>query len=104
MRPWRKVLILLLVMVLLSGLAIMMYPYIQGAFVDYALEQDAKAFLDQNQKPTEPDETNPQEPRKIIRNRETAQGETTVLISRAPLEIHEQKSWVLAAHFKEGRF
>lgn len=61
MRPWRKVLILLLVMVLLSGLAIMMYPYIQGAFVDYALEQDAKAFLDRNQKPTEPDETNPQE-------------------------------------------
>lgn len=60
MKLWRKVLILLLIMILLSGLAIMMYPYIQGAFQDYSLEQDAQAFLDRNQSPTTPEETLPQ--------------------------------------------
>ena len=61
MKPWRKVLILLLIMILLSGLAIMMYPYVQGAFKDYSLERDAQAFLDRNQQPTTPEETNAQD-------------------------------------------
>lgn len=59
MSPWRKVLILVLLMLFLTGLAVMMYPYVQGVFVDYEIRQDAQAFIERIEQATDPDETRP---------------------------------------------
>lgn len=62
MRKWRKVLILLMLMVFISGLGIMLYPKLQGAMADRQMVQQAQAFLEQVNAPTKeshPTETEP---------------------------------------------
>ena len=67
--PWKSILIALMIMLFLSGLALMMYPYIHGAIVDREIALNAEEFLSWVEilpfiKPTDPDgtmETVPQE-------------------------------------------
>ena len=40
--PWKSILIALMIMLFLSGLALMMYPYIHGAIVDREIALNAE--------------------------------------------------------------
>lgn len=57
MGKWRKILILLMLIVFIAGLGILLYPYVQGAVTDFQMTQEAHAFL-QNA-PTLPEGTDP---------------------------------------------
>ena len=46
MQAWRKVLILLMLLVFIVGLGILLYPYLQGMAIDHRIENDAHAFLE----------------------------------------------------------
>ena len=60
MKVWRKVLILLMLMVFIAGLGILLYPYLQGAITDYRIVQEAHEFLEMVEtRPTQPEETTP---------------------------------------------
>ena len=60
MKVWRKVLILLMLMVFIAGLGILLYPYLQGAIADYRITQEAHEFLEMVEtRPTQPEETIP---------------------------------------------
>ena len=37
MKAWRKVVILLMLMVFIAGLGFLLYPYLQGAIADYRI-------------------------------------------------------------------
>lgn len=68
MRKWRKVLILLALIVFIAGLAVLLYPCFQGVMTDQRITQEAHEFLEwadtvptlplDNSKP-EPTETTP---------------------------------------------
>lgn len=53
-----------MVCVFLAGLLIFSYPYIQGAIVDWKMQQEAQSFIDrtEQQTVTEPEETDPTDP------------------------------------------
>lgn len=53
MRMWRKVLVLLMLMVFIAGLGVMLYPNLRGAVVDYEIRQEAVSFLEQVTEETE---------------------------------------------------
>ena len=60
--PWKAVLIILMIMLFLSGLGLMLYPYIHGAIVDREIALNAEEFLSWVKilpfiKPTDPDGT-----------------------------------------------
>ena len=60
--PWKSILIALMIMLFLSGLALMMYPYIHGAIVDREIALNAEEFLSWVEilpfvKPTDPNGT-----------------------------------------------
>ena len=60
MKMWRKVLILLTLMVFIAGLAVLLYPYLHGAITDQRIIQQAHEFLDMvATAPTVPEETTP---------------------------------------------
>ena len=60
MKVWRKVLILLMLMVFIAGLGFLLYPYLQGAIADYRITQEAHEFLEMVEtRPTQPEETIP---------------------------------------------
>ena len=73
MKIWRKVLILVMLMVFIAGLGLLLYPYLQGAIADYRITQKAHEFLEmvetqhtqpeetipEKAEPTEPEETEP---------------------------------------------
>ena len=60
MKAWRKVLILLMLMVFIAGLGILLYPKLQGAMVDFQMMQQAHEFLEMVEtRPTQPEETIP---------------------------------------------
>lgn len=55
-----KVVILLMLMVFISGLCFLLYPYLQGAIADYRITQEAHEFLEKvDNWPTKPEETIP---------------------------------------------
>lgn len=60
MKAWRKVVILLMLMVFIAGLGFLLYPYLQGAIADYRIMQEAHEFLEMvGTEPTKPEETIP---------------------------------------------
>ena len=60
MKVWRKVLLLLMLMVFIAGLGFLLYPYLQGAIADYMITQEAHEFLEMVEtRPTQPEETIP---------------------------------------------
>ena len=62
MKAWRKVVILLILMVFIAGLGFLLYPYLQGAIADYRIMQEAHEFLEMVETlPTKPEETIPEE-------------------------------------------
>ena len=62
MKAWRKVVILLMLMVFIAGLGFLLYPYLQGAIADYRITQEAHEFLEMVEtRPTKPEETIPEE-------------------------------------------
>ena len=61
MGKWRKVLILLMLLVFIAGLGILLYPYLQGMAIDHRIENDAHAFLEKvENRPVMPESTIPQ--------------------------------------------
>lgn len=79
MRMWRKIVILLMLMVLIAGLGIALYPHFNGWITDYYIRQEAEKFLsyvdtvptfststpepeDTEPVPTEPEPTQPPTP------------------------------------------
>lgn len=61
MKKWRKVLILVMLMVFIAGLGILLYPYLQGAIADYRITQKAHEFLEMVENhPAQPEETIPE--------------------------------------------
>lgn len=60
MGKWRKVLILLMLIVFIAGLGILLYPCVQGAVKDFQMTQEARAFLENV--PTSPEGTEPDIP------------------------------------------
>lgn len=61
MKIWRKVLILVMLMVFIAGLGLLLYPYLQGAIADYRITQKAHEFLEMVEtQPTQPEETIPE--------------------------------------------
>ncbi len=75
MKVWRKVLILLMLIVFIAGLGLILYPHLQGAAADHQITQEAHEFLEMvgtipthrkenipaitEPVPTEPEETEP---------------------------------------------
>lgn len=56
----RVIVIILMVLVFLTGIGVMLYPSIYGAFVDHQIQQTAGEFLDrQHTRPTRPDPSDP---------------------------------------------
>ncbi len=45
MRMWRKIVILLMLMVLIAGLGILLYPHLNGWITDYYIRLEAEKFL-----------------------------------------------------------
>lgn len=46
MKAWRKIVILLMLMVFIEGLSFLLYPYLQGAITDQRIMQEAHKFLE----------------------------------------------------------
>ena len=65
MKLWRKIVILIMLLVFAAGLGIMLYPSLQGAITDHRIIQEAHEFLEMLETiPTKPEaeETEPTEP------------------------------------------
>ena len=65
MKLWRKIVILIMLLVFAAGLGIMLYPSLQGAITDHRIIQEAHEFLEMLETiPTksEAEETEPTEP------------------------------------------
>ena len=61
MGAWRKVLILLMLLVFISGLGILLYPYLQGTAIDHRIEKEAQAFLEKvKNQPVNPQKPTPE--------------------------------------------
>ena len=61
-RPWKSFLMALMILLFLSGLGLMLYPYVHGAIVDREIALNAEEFLSWVEilpfiKPTDPDGT-----------------------------------------------
>ena len=73
MKLWRKIIILIMLLIFAAGLGIMLYPSLQGAITDHRIIQEAHEFLEKLEtiptkpeaeateptEPTEPTETEP---------------------------------------------
>ena len=46
MGKWRKVLILLMLLVFIAGLGILLYPYLWGSAMDHPIQKEAEAYLE----------------------------------------------------------
>ena len=65
MKLWRKIVILIMLLIFAAGLGIMLYPSLQGAITDHRIIQEAHEFLEMLETiPTKPEaeETEPTEP------------------------------------------
>jgi sortase A len=61
MGAWRKVLILLMLLVFVSGLGILLYPYLRGSAMDRRMEKEAQAFLEKvENRPVNPQKPTPE--------------------------------------------
>ncbi len=62
MKVWRKVLILVMLIVFAAGLGLLLYPHLQGAVADHQITQDVHEFLEMVEThTTQPEETIPDE-------------------------------------------
>ena len=65
MKLWRKIVILIMLLIFAAGLGIMLYPSLQGAITDHRIIQEAHEFLEKLETiPTKPEAeaTEPTEP------------------------------------------
>lgn len=63
MRMWRKIVILLMLMVLIAGLGILLYPHLNGWITDYYIRLEAEKFLSYvDTTPTNPPSTDSTSP------------------------------------------
>ena len=65
MKLWRKIVILIMLLVFAAGLGIMLYPSLQGAITDHRIIQEAHEFLEMLEtipSKSEAEETEPTEP------------------------------------------
>ena len=69
MKLWRKIVILIMLLIFAAGLGIMLYPSLQGAITDHRIIQEAHEFLEMLETiPTKPEAeaTEPTEPTEPI--------------------------------------
>ena len=69
MKLWRKIVILIMLLIFAAGLGIMLYPSLQGAITDHRIIQEAHEFLEMLETiPTKPEAeaTEPTEPTELI--------------------------------------
>lgn len=93
MKAWRKVLILLMLMVFIAGLGSLLYPYLQGVITDYRIVQEAHKFLEMIEtRPMQPEKTIPV----ITKPTETEPEETEPVLYPELLEAmqsYNQQIW-----------
>lgn len=61
MGMWRKILVLVMLMVFIAGLGLLIYPHLQGAVTDHRITEDAYEFLEMvDSTPVKPEDTIPE--------------------------------------------
>ena len=94
MKLWRKIVILIMLLIFAAGLGIMLYPSLQGAITDHRIIQEAHEFLEKLETiPTKPEAeaTEPTEPTEPIATEPVLYPELLSAMQRYNQQIWEEK-------------
>ena len=94
MKLWRKIVILIMLLIFAAGLGIMLYPSLQGAITDHRIIQEAHEFLEMLETiPTKPEAeaTEPTEPTEPIATEPVLYPELLSAMQRYNQQIWEEK-------------